>query len=236
MRPDANNELRIAAMISFTRYLSWADLQRTLFEEEMGSEPGADDPSAMRNHEWRWFGLMSYWYASLYVVIEAWDNLGYVDPIVSQLLSQPSDLRMLLRRFRNGVFHYQESLLTPKILDLLETGSAHVYWVWALHQEIVRAFEEHLEQWMVTDELRVDIRRSMESIVNWYPHTLPSSMESLGETIIQAHQILLHNPDDGSEARRSLKEAFEGGLRVLNEGKQKWPEFRAEILRKAGIK
>jgi hypothetical protein len=97
-------------------------------------------------------------------------------------------------------------------------------------------FAEHLAQWMVTDEQRAELRRSIENVVHWNLYTHPPSMESFEETITQAYESLLHNPDDGSEERRSFKEAFDDGLRILGEGRQKWPEFRAEILRRAGIK
>jgi hypothetical protein len=62
----------IDQLFAFAWYLSWADLQAAVFEEEMNREWDADNPVAVKEHEWRWFGMMSYWYASVNVVIEAW--------------------------------------------------------------------------------------------------------------------------------------------------------------------
>ena len=233
MRPDPSDKSRIEGVIAFIRYLSWADLQRQLFYREMGSGSSEIGPEAIRCHEWRWFGLMCYWYASLYVVIEAWVKLGFVDPKVDELLSHPRDLRNLLRLFRNAVFHHHESLLTPKILDLLSTGETHVYWVQGLHGEVVRALQHHLSEWVVTDGQRAELRQSIEDMVNWYPSADSRVIESFEKTLARAQEVLRQEPGDGSEVRRSLEEAVQDGLRVLAEGRENWRELRAEILGKA---
>jgi hypothetical protein len=88
---------------AFARYLSWADLQKTLFEAETDIEPVPTEPTAVRKHEWRRFGLMCYWYASLHIVTEAWDQLKFSDPVIDQLLTYPKDFRKLLRRLRKEV-------------------------------------------------------------------------------------------------------------------------------------
>jgi hypothetical protein len=176
--------LPVEKMFAFARYLSWADLQDRLFETEMGNQPNSSDADAGREHEWRWFGLMCYWYASLHVVIEAWDELGFTDPVVDRLLAHPMDYRRLLRRYRNAVFHYQDSVLSPKIVELLETGGVHVYWVRALHDEMVRAFNEYLGGLVVTDEQRSELRESIQSIVNWYPHRETRAVDSLERTLV----------------------------------------------------
>ena len=49
--------------------------------------------------------FMSYWYGGLYAVIEGWQELGLTDPTIDRLLESPNV--ELLRRYRNGVFHYQ---------------------------------------------------------------------------------------------------------------------------------
>jgi hypothetical protein len=49
---------------------------------------------------------MSYWYAALYVVIEGWRDLGLADATIDALLQSPNV--DLLKRYRNGVFHFQK--------------------------------------------------------------------------------------------------------------------------------
>ncbi len=112
--------ITIDELLAFTRYLSWADLQEAVFTEEMNREVDRDDPDAVREHEWRWFGLMSYFYASVFVVVEAWQKeLKLNDPVLDQLLAMPN-MTDLLKRYRNEVFHFQNSLTSAKFLDFLK--------------------------------------------------------------------------------------------------------------------
>ena len=222
-------------ILSFARYLSWADLLNTLFKEEMSIEPLPTESSEIRKHEWRWFGLMCYWYASLYVVIEAWDEMKLNDPVIDRLLAHPKDLRSLLRRYRNGVFHFQSSLLDPKIIDLLRTGTTHAYWVHALHNELVRFFAEHLARLMVTDEQCVELRAGIESVVNWYPCPEPPAIGSLAETLSVSRYILARHQDDGSEHRKELEQALATAETILQEGRKNWAVLRKKILREVGI-
>lgn len=142
---------RLEQILAFARYLSWADLMNELFEEEVAKDVDEVDAAALREHEWRWFGLMCYWYSSLNVVVEAWDHLGFSDPVVDRLLAHPKQFRALLRRYRNAVFHYQKSLLDPRFIELLAHGAVHVFWISALHGEFVRFLAEHLSAQMVKD-------------------------------------------------------------------------------------
>jgi hypothetical protein len=56
--------------------------------------------------------LISYWYASLYVVIEGWQELQLADAKIDAILLR-IDLDTL-RRFRNAVFQYQRAFDLPK--------------------------------------------------------------------------------------------------------------------------
>lgn len=55
---------------------------------------------------------MSYWYGGLYVVVEGWQELGLSDPIVDPLLK--SSNVQLLRRYRNGIFHFQKDYMDER--------------------------------------------------------------------------------------------------------------------------
>ena len=49
---------------------------------------------------------MGYWYATLYVVIEGYQELKMADSVIDLLLQSPNVKS--LRRFRNGICHYQK--------------------------------------------------------------------------------------------------------------------------------
>lgn len=220
----------------FARYLSWADLQNRLFEEEIDKGVDSTDATALNEHEWRWFGLMCYWYSSLHVVIEAWDQIGFSDPVIDRLLDHPKQFRTLLRRHRNAVFHYQQSMLDPKFVDLLANGATHVYWVRALHDEFVRFFAEYLSVQMATDFQRVEFREDIQAVIHWYPYRDHPQRDSLERILSHMREILVSCPNDHSEEREEIRRTLEAGEKALREGKRNWAALRAHILREAGIK
>ncbi len=228
-------ESHVEQTAAFARYLSWADLLNRLFEAEIASQPPAGDTVASRDHEWRWFGLMCYWYSSLHVVVEGWDQLGFSDPVIEKLLEHPKQFRKLLRQFRNAVFHYQSSLLDPRFVRLLGYGAAHVYWIRVLHDEFVRFFAEFLARQMVTDEQRVELREIIEAVIQWYPYPQAPQLESLERTLSHGRQLLSKYPDDRSQQREEAERSLELGEAALREARRNLAAFRARMLREAGV-
>ena len=84
---------------------------------------------------------MSYWYAGLYVVIEGWRELGLTDEAVDRLLESPNV--PLLRRFRNGAFHFQREYDDARFLELISEGEDVIPWVQGLRE----AFSEFFLSW-----------------------------------------------------------------------------------------
>jgi hypothetical protein len=91
------------------------------------------------------------------VVTEGWRELGLVDSEVDLLLT--SDNLDILRRFRNGVFHYQEDYFDRRLTDLINNQDA-VDWAVRLHSTIgdyfLRRFER-LGASQLLDELLKEI-------------------------------------------------------------------------------
>ncbi len=79
---------------------------------------------------------MSYWYSSLYVVIEGWRELNLKDDRIDTLLKS-SNLDYL-KRFRNGVFHFQRDYLDNRLIEFLSSNENPVKWV----RELNLAFNE----------------------------------------------------------------------------------------------
>jgi hypothetical protein len=197
----------------------------------MATEPASDDPDAVRTHEWRWFGLMCYWYASLHVVLEAWEKLQFSDPVIDHLLAHPKDFRSLLRRYRHGVFHFQESPMDGRLIAFLQQGPAHVCWIRVLHDELLRFCAQHLSRWTVTDNQHAELRSGFEAVVHWYPSLEPRQFEALKRTVSKGREMLGRHADDGSEQRRELEQALGATLR---QGRHNWDLLRVQI-RQAGV-
>lgn len=77
--------------------------------------------------------FMLFWYSSLYVVVEGWQELGLSDPDVDRLLGSPNI--GLLKRFRNGVFHYQKRYFDDRFTDFVAVDET-VPWVNELNNAI----------------------------------------------------------------------------------------------------
>lgn len=89
---------------------------------------------------------MSYWYGGLYVVIEGWRTLKLRDPMIGRLLSSRNV--GLLRRYRNGVFHFQRTYYDKRFSGLILDGENVVDWVRTLNREFGRYFLD----WFRTQE------------------------------------------------------------------------------------
>lgn len=85
---------------------------------------------------------MSYWYAGLYVVAEGWKKLKLSDTQINRLLDSPN--LELLRRYRNGTFHFQSEYNDQRFIDLINNGENIVTWVRELNQQVGRYFLEVL--------------------------------------------------------------------------------------------
>ena len=116
---------------TLAQYFRGADLLREAFRRETPSlespvkvremfvGPGGSDLAPA------WLYLRT-WYASLYVVVEGWQEIGLADTEVDQALNwlEVNDEIRILRRFRNAVFHFPKELADIRIVDLLLLGAA----------------------------------------------------------------------------------------------------------------
>ncbi len=99
------------------QYFVWADRMRVHFRDAMKS-PTPDNiylPLFQEPEKWLY---LCYWYASAYTVGEGFGELGLKDARVEALLAQ-TDYVEKLKRFRNGVFHFQKKLMDERFLDFI---------------------------------------------------------------------------------------------------------------------
>lgn len=124
--------------LTLHRYFIWANRMRTHFDSLFSDEtPVARvGPGSKRFIEAMLY--MSYWYAGLYVVIEGWKELELHDPVIDALLTSPNVA--LLRRYRNGVFHFQPDYMNARFRGFIEEGVEPVTWVRELNQQFGRFF------------------------------------------------------------------------------------------------
>ena len=85
--------------------------------------------------------FLSHWYAALFVVIEGWHQMKLKDIVIDDLLSSCNV--DLLRRFRNGVCHFQPNYLDDRFITFMAEPTT-VAWVRKLNTEFGRYFLQTL--------------------------------------------------------------------------------------------
>ena len=116
------------------RYYIWADLMRNNLDHilESGNSLDYDTIEGILS-----FAYIAYWHASMYVV-EGWKELGLRDEKIDSLLqSKNVDL---LRRYRNGVFHFQKGYFDKRFFELYESDKEAVEWIRTISDEFAWYF------------------------------------------------------------------------------------------------
>ena len=122
------------AELSLHRYYIAANRMRVHFDGLLRT--GANDRKSRL--ETRLY--LSYWYAGLYVVVEGWKGLNLKDPEIDRLLQHKNVA--LLKRFRNGVFHFQKKYNDARFSSLIQDGEDVVGWIRSLNLAFGRWFLE----------------------------------------------------------------------------------------------
>jgi hypothetical protein len=115
-----NDKQLKAALHTLHRYFIWAHQMQIRFYElvpQIAQNPKIDrfDPEALLADMY-----MSFWYGELYVVVEGFQALKLSDPTIDPLFASPN--LALLKRYRNGVFHYQKDYFDDRFLDFMQKG------------------------------------------------------------------------------------------------------------------
>jgi hypothetical protein len=128
------------------RYYIWANRMRTLFDTALSKfvreEGQIDEDAKMTKFLAGDPGLfMSYWYSSLYVVVEGYRKLDVHDKVIDSLISSPNT--ELLRRYRNGAFHFQRRYYSDRLEGFISEQSS-ASWVRDLNREFGRFFLQRI--------------------------------------------------------------------------------------------
>ena len=122
-------------MLSLHRYFLQANQLRVYFDTRLKAE------GAVRVEDDAWPAQridLCLWYASLYAVVEGWRELRLTDGVIGDLIDSPNT--SLLRRFRNGVVHFQPRYWDARFVELMSEGPAAAEWARELNREFGRFF------------------------------------------------------------------------------------------------
>jgi hypothetical protein len=125
-------------VLNLYKYFIWADSMKTAYENLLDQYTREIIPPAKFEAGYNLF--ISYWFGGLYVVIEGWQELNLKDKEIDSLLKSPNV--NLLRRYRNGVFHFQRDYFDERFMGFLRDGVSRIEWMQVLHGEFKRFFVE----------------------------------------------------------------------------------------------
>jgi hypothetical protein len=131
---DASDE----RVLALHRYFLQANRMRVDYYkllQEVGASSVDDDGFSEQ------YIYLSLWYGCLYVVVEGWGELGLSHGSVDPLLGDDS-LVALLKRFRNGAFHYQRTYWDDRFLKFVSEGERSAQWARELNSAFGRFFLE----------------------------------------------------------------------------------------------
>src|SRR5712691_5314725 len=128
-----------SGIFSLHRYFIWADRMRVHFEASLASvKTRGVSPQEIFMEPY-----MSYYYAALQAVVEGWRELGLSDPAIDALLESPHI--DLLRRYRNGAFHYQRTYFDDRFMDFMGAEDSAA-WIRTLRDAFSRWFLEFFKR------------------------------------------------------------------------------------------
>ena len=129
----------MSSVVSLHRYWIYSNRLRVLFKGALKQTPmdemqGVPVEVAVISLLLSDLGIfMAYWYGSLYVVVEGYRELRLNDPEIDILLQSPNVDH--LRLFRNGMFHFQQEPLSPKLFGIMNSPDS-VAWLQRLHRRL----------------------------------------------------------------------------------------------------
>ena len=127
----------IPPVVALHRYFIWANKMRTDFDVLLAKRKNTKVQERIALIEDNMY--MSYWYAGLYVVIEGWKELKLQDTVIDNLLNR-EDYVGLLKRYRNGVFHYQKDYFDSRFAEVWFQNKDFITWIRELNGQFGRYF------------------------------------------------------------------------------------------------
>lgn len=129
---------QVFKVFSLHRYFSWcAEMRQHYIDVGRQVSP---TPSFFDNPEaGQAFMYLSYWYAGLYVVCEGWLDHKLSHPEIDKLLQSPHLEK--LKKFRNGVYHFQPDYFDKRFMGALMAGKDFSEWAESLMLTFARYFD-----------------------------------------------------------------------------------------------
>lgn len=212
-------------IFAWARYVYWADVECDQYE---AYDPPEDEPTTGLS-----FVLMAQWYAALWVAIEGWIESPLSDPVVDELLTDcdfQQNLK-LLRRFRNGVYHYQKTLINNRLLGFLREGTSTVPWAFLVHSEFKRVLWELVHPNTVPHGLQAALADEIRQIVGWLPSGIPEAApHEAAQRYREVVALILKDGRGDTAEAKDLMEAVAQLRFAASEAETGWASSKRKMI------
>lgn len=170
---------------SLHRYFIWANRMKNHCIDTV-REQGEPPSDGMELRIWLSapFAYACYWFETLYVVIEGMQQLGLTNSTLTKLVNDGDNLQKL-RRFRNGVYHFQTNYFDNRIKDFLT--QSYTDWASDLHAELSQYFLD----WFKSKGMKAQVLENTNERIRFILTTSSGEYELLLEAFDS------DNPQDG---------------------------------------
>lgn len=210
---------------AWARYVFWAEVECRQYD---AYERAEDEPPLGVGTV-----LMLQFYAALWVAVEGWRECPLSDETVDELLADPAfDQNVqLLRRFRNGVYHYQPDLINERLLAFLREGEHAVTWAFLLHDEFKRVVWEMAHPPGVSPNLQRELADAIQGIVGWLPSDIPEAApRSAGQRHREVAEMIMKKGSRNTEHARNLLDAVNHARFAAHEASAGWTQQKRAMI------
>lgn len=210
---------------AWARYVFWAEVECQQYE---AYEPVENEPTLGRSTV-----LMLQWYAALWVAIEGWRECPLSDETVDELLTDPAFEQniQLLRRFRNGVYHYQRDPINERLLAFLRQGEHAVTWAFLLHDEFKRVVWEVAHPPGVDPSVQRELEDAIHGIIGWLPSDIPKAApHKAAAQDREVANMLLKSGNRNTKHSRDLLDAVDQLRSAAHEADAGWTQKKRAMI------
>lgn len=210
---------------AWARYVFWAEVECRQYN--------AHEPAENESPVGIGTVLMVQFYAALWVAVEGWRECPLSDETVDELLDDPAFQQnvQLLRRFRNGVYHYQSDLLNERLLAFLREGEHAVTWAFLVHDEFKRVIWEMAHPVGVSSGLQVEFADAIQGIIGWLPEDMPEAAPyKAGEQYRDVDSMILKDGSRNTAHARELLDAVSHARAAAHEASWGWTQQKRAMI------
>ncbi|HJP59031.1 MAG TPA: hypothetical protein VJ865_03505 [Gemmatimonadaceae bacterium] len=215
-------------LYAWARYVYWAEVEY----QQYAAHTAPDDEPVLGQT----IPLLVQWYAAIWVAVEGWQQCRELlpDPVVEELLTDPvfEPNCTLLRRCRNGVYHYQSDILNHKLLGFISKTDMTFTWAFLVHDEFSRLAFEIAHPSGMPAALQSEFAEAARELIGWLPSdTVQSHQRDATTRYLEVAEMILRDGSRNSPHAIELLKAVEELKEKADAAVVGWTSTKRKMIR-----